>query len=195
MIKVIPTKYDGCQFRSRLEARWAIFFNAANIKYEYEKEGYDLNGEWYLPDFYLPDLKLWFEVKGIFPTEKEINKAKMLANMTQDSCAIAYGQIPNPTKWLEKYRLAWENNTEFDKKDFDILVYDREFKSYEDEMEDIYDKNYTHSENENIFLFCGGCHRASLDYVSNYLGLKCCCKGERMFLDEEPYLKARQVSF
>jgi hypothetical protein len=51
-IKAIQTKYNGYHFRSRLEARWAVFFDTLGIKYLYENEGYDL-GElgWYLPDF------------------------------------------------------------------------------------------------------------------------------------------------
>lgn len=52
MIKNIETEYNGYKFRSRLEARWAVFFDAAGIKYEYEPEGFDLgNGLRYLPDF------------------------------------------------------------------------------------------------------------------------------------------------
>ena len=38
-IEAIPTKYNNYLFRSRLEARWAVFFDAAKIKYEYEVEG------------------------------------------------------------------------------------------------------------------------------------------------------------
>lgn len=73
----IPTIYDGCHFRSRLEARWAVFFNTLGIRWEYEPQGYYVGGmyagqdgledsEWYLPDFYLPDLGTWVEVKGEF---------------------------------------------------------------------------------------------------------------------------------
>lgn len=63
-IKPIQTYYNGYHFRSRLEARWAVFFDAMGIKYEYEKEGYTLsNGEKYLPDFYLPEFYTWAEVK------------------------------------------------------------------------------------------------------------------------------------
>lgn len=63
-IKAIETKYDGYRFRSRLEARWAVFFNELNIDYEYEPEGYKLNdGTLYLPDFYLPKFKIYAEVK------------------------------------------------------------------------------------------------------------------------------------
>lgn len=64
-IKAIETVYNGYRFRSRLEARWARFFDVLGIRYEYEKEGYDLGSDgWYLPDFWLPDLSLWYEVKG-----------------------------------------------------------------------------------------------------------------------------------
>ena len=41
-IKAIETYYKGYRFRSRLEARWAVFFDAAGIKYEYEPEGFGL---------------------------------------------------------------------------------------------------------------------------------------------------------
>lgn len=51
-IKPIETIYNGYKFRSRLEARWAVFFDAMGIKYEYEPEGFRLqDGSCYLPDF------------------------------------------------------------------------------------------------------------------------------------------------
>lgn len=63
-IKAIETEYNGYKFRSRLEARWAVFFDQAGIKYEYEPEGFDLgDGVWYLPDFYLPWFKCYVEIK------------------------------------------------------------------------------------------------------------------------------------
>jgi hypothetical protein len=42
-----PTKYVGVQFRSRLEARWAAFFDLANWQWSYEP--IDLEG--WTPDF------------------------------------------------------------------------------------------------------------------------------------------------
>lgn len=51
-IHAIETIYNGHRFRSRLEARWAVFFDACGIKYEYEPEGFKLeDGTCYLPDF------------------------------------------------------------------------------------------------------------------------------------------------
>ena len=63
-IKAIETEYDGHRFRSRLEARWAVFFNAVGLTYEYEIEGFEMDGTRYLPDFYIPNLNRWFEIKG-----------------------------------------------------------------------------------------------------------------------------------
>ena len=63
-MKVIETEYKDYLFRSRLEARWAVFFDACGIRWEYEPEGIILSdGSWYLPDFYLPDFHCYFEVK------------------------------------------------------------------------------------------------------------------------------------
>jgi hypothetical protein len=47
VIKAIPTVYNGVQFRSRLEAKWAVLFDLLSWKWEYEP--IDLNG--YIPDF------------------------------------------------------------------------------------------------------------------------------------------------
>jgi len=64
-IKAIETQYKGYRFRSRLEARWAVFFDALGLAWEYEKEGYDLgDAGWYLPDFWLPEQEVWVEVKA-----------------------------------------------------------------------------------------------------------------------------------
>lgn len=64
-IEAIPTMYNGYKFRSRTEARWAVFFDSLKIKWIYEPEGINIDGVCYLPDFYLPESKQFFEVKGI----------------------------------------------------------------------------------------------------------------------------------
>lgn len=71
VIKSLPTYYNGIKFRSRLEARWAIFFDELGLSWEYEPEGFELeNGVRYLPDFLIKDLHgrftgdLYIEVKG-----------------------------------------------------------------------------------------------------------------------------------
>lgn len=94
--KVIETVYNGWHFRSRLEARWAMFFDNLDIKYDYEKEGFDLEGQWYLPDFWLSDLECWVEIKGQEPTEEEQNKARLLALYTSYPVHIIYGNIGSP---------------------------------------------------------------------------------------------------
>jgi hypothetical protein len=82
-LKAIQTRYKGYHFRSRLEARWAVFFDALGVPWEYEKEGYDLgDAGYYLPDFWLPTVRgclgaheahqvpamnagVWLEIKGV----------------------------------------------------------------------------------------------------------------------------------
>jgi hypothetical protein len=46
-IKAHPTMFDGVQYRSRLEARWAAFFTL--LKWEFQYEPFDLP-DW-VPDF------------------------------------------------------------------------------------------------------------------------------------------------
>lgn len=46
------TSYNGNHFRSRLEARWAVFFDKLGIGYDYEPELFNLGRAGsYLPDF------------------------------------------------------------------------------------------------------------------------------------------------
>lgn len=60
----IQTQYKGYLFRSRLEARWAVFFDAIGVEWRYETQGYEVDGHRYLPDFWLPAFDAWAEVKG-----------------------------------------------------------------------------------------------------------------------------------
>ena len=80
-IKAIETVYAGYRFRSRLEARWAVFFDSMGWKWEYEPEGFDLPSGWYLPDFkvFYPDgFCHWFECKGDLKGIRETDWKRML---------------------------------------------------------------------------------------------------------------------
>ncbi len=90
MLRAIETEYKGYRFRSRLEARWAVFFDACGVKWEYEPEGFILpDGQYYLPDFLLHDVTfnhagctegndLYVEVKGKM-TAEDADKIKGFA--------------------------------------------------------------------------------------------------------------------
>ena len=86
MLKAINTKYNGYNFRSRLEARWAIYFDQFGVEWLYEHEGYDLDGTYYLPDFYFPKFKMYAEVKPTDFTEDEKQKCVLLAK--QSMCPV-----------------------------------------------------------------------------------------------------------
>lgn len=107
-MKAIQTKYNGCLFRSRLEARWAIFLDALGIKWRYEIEGFDLDGEWYLPDFWLPFpfsephrdgafgvQGYWLEIKPTMPGDREKRLLLTLARQTKHHAYLFYGD-PHP---------------------------------------------------------------------------------------------------
>lgn len=110
----IETRYAGCRFRSRLEARWAVFFDTLGIRWEYEAQGFTvgrrLTAPWsdgdtfpYLPDFWLPDLHLYAEVKGDFADEQEfvrlLDAAAFLSSKGVGGCGegpdlLLLGPIP-----------------------------------------------------------------------------------------------------
>lgn len=96
-LTAIETSYAGRKFRSRTEARWAVFFDAAGIKWDYEKDGFDLGEEGlYLPDFWLPELAAYAEVKGQDFSVLEINRCRKLAKLSGHSVIMLPG-VPAAT--------------------------------------------------------------------------------------------------
>lgn len=95
--RAINTRYKGYNFRSRLEARWAVFFDHLGIRWDYEPEGFELgNGLRYLPDFWLPDVGLWVEVKpGALDTPAR-EKAWRLALNTGHPVFVTHGLPDGP---------------------------------------------------------------------------------------------------
>ncbi len=62
-VKPIETLYNGVTFRSRLEARWAVFFDMWGIEWQYEPEGFETAAGRWVPDFFLPQVSMMVEVK------------------------------------------------------------------------------------------------------------------------------------
>jgi len=90
----IQTKFGGSLFRSRLEARYAVLFQACRLPFEYEREGFLLEGGRflpYLPDFWLPTLGTWLEVKGMLPGARDNAVSQLLVDETRRRVVIACG--------------------------------------------------------------------------------------------------------
>ena len=93
-MKPIETNYKNHKFRSRLEARYAVFFDAIGLKWIYEMEGYILqNGQCYLPDFYLPELDCFVEIKPDSASMEDTEKARIFGK--EKSIALMKGLPSN----------------------------------------------------------------------------------------------------
>jgi hypothetical protein len=96
--KSIETKAFGRLFRSRLEARCAVFLEAMGLRWEYEPEGFELPSGRYLPDFKVCDSKLlsgfyWLECKGGIPTDREVQLARELSGATRAAVMFFNGAM------------------------------------------------------------------------------------------------------
>jgi hypothetical protein len=80
-----------------LEARWAVFFDVLRIRWDYEPEGYVINGTPYLPDFKLlhpNDESTFVEVKGAdvdMFEGKHVQLARGLADQTGSPVILLTG--------------------------------------------------------------------------------------------------------
>lgn len=105
-MRAIETEYKGYLFRSRLEARWAVFFDQLGIRYEYEPEGIVLsNGTYYLPDFCLPEFHCYFEVKrdGVQNMPEGREAVRKICNGSYENewaGMIAFGDPMDDNVWI-----------------------------------------------------------------------------------------------
>ena len=146
-IKPIETNYRGYKFRSRLEARWAVFFDHMEIEFYYEPEGYQLPSGWYLPDFLLKNvnpscvhsdinnLSMWAEVKSIDFSDLEDNLFLELCNETKTNGLYLVGP-PDFKLYYDnfgyEYALDWYSEAQRHK-GFVFVVIDSRF-SVEEEL-------------------------------------------------------------
>jgi hypothetical protein len=116
MIKAIETRYKGYRFRSRLEARWAVFLDSMNCKWFYELQGFNLNGERYLPDFWLPEIEdrpypagtppvagFWLEVKPCPLNDREEGLCRLLSEQSGHVVYAVAGNVGLDEFWCYKF--------------------------------------------------------------------------------------------
>jgi hypothetical protein len=119
-IQAIPTRYAGCHFRSRLEARWAVFFDTLGIRWEYEPQGYvGWNDERYLPDFLLPEVDFEdYECCGIHVEVKSTYDALHRDGVRIGGCIdynatplarglLILGPVPDPSRGWPMHSFLW----------------------------------------------------------------------------------------
>ncbi len=110
-MKAHETHYGGYDFRSRLEAQWAVFFDALGIKWAYEPNSFHTMAGSYLPDFQLIDgkRKIFVEVKPGWPHTQEQNKCIALAQKVDGAMVFfCCGKPGAETIVLVEYRAEYQ---------------------------------------------------------------------------------------
>lgn len=85
------TLYNEYFFRSKLEAKWAVFFDLLHVPYQYEPNAYRCDdGSQYTPDFYLPEAYLRSDryPKGLYLEIKPIEWKQDQAYSTRIASAF-----------------------------------------------------------------------------------------------------------
>lgn len=97
---VLQVAYDGRVFRSKTEARWARCFDALGVAYQHEptvfrfERGHGRVAH-YKPDFYLPELEAWLEIKNEGTRPPDLLacwKAHRLALATSQPVYVFFGE-------------------------------------------------------------------------------------------------------
>lgn len=133
-----PTEYKGLVFRSKLEVRWAFFFDCLKVKWEYESIIYRLRPSLIFPSgkSYLPDFDLGFctaEVKPTNPVGEEL--AKALGTLRPDKPFYFLIGIPGSSKYINIISLKGSMP------DFGIIPIHEAFRVKASAVEDALDLN------------------------------------------------------
>lgn len=113
-----PTSLYGVDFRSRLEARWAIFLTELGIEWRYEPRLWKLGPGsivWYLPDFYLPQAGVWAEVKPTNLNHEALEKVRLLASASGQPvvCLVGWPRMVEQVGYLpsgDQVKFKWRGN-------------------------------------------------------------------------------------
>ena len=116
--RAIPTRYKGCLFRSRNEARWAVFFETMGIRWTHEAEGFPIpNYSGYLPDFYVEPWRSWVEIKSGDPSPEERAKCRFLSDTTNQFVLLLAGE-PYPARYHAFLCVPKDHPWPYDPEDF-----------------------------------------------------------------------------
>ena len=117
-MNAIPTKYRGRNYRSRLEARWAAFFDMVGWTYEYEP--IDFNG--WIPDFAIIGKEVLFvEVKPVFHcAESVFVKAARAIKGTNYQCNEVLLLGCTVFNWMDCVSIGWLGENLLSLPDYDL---------------------------------------------------------------------------
>jgi len=179
MLQAIQTSYAGHLFRSRLEARWAVFFDALKIRWEYEPEGFrQPSGRYYLPEFRLMVMTdgtykpLWAEIKPIGGDQSTLGE--LIAECEPGTRGVMLHDIPDPR------RVAKGN----DYYDYDGLHRWERFRE---------GNGWPRSGCDNYYQFCicPSCGKAGFEFEGRSARIGCgCCDGDRSHTGDDPRIVA-----
>jgi len=163
-LKTLPCKYKEIEYRSKTEARVAEeVFDRHEIKFLYEAETYNFDGELYSPDFYLPEIKTFIEVKGA--TDSDLSKPQKLLKTLQDQWVGTTDQKQYIDSEGNTQNIDALMNWEWDQPFMVIAIFsDGTFKSVDEEG------NHT----DLFFTKCAKCNSWQFIHTSGFYACRKC---------------------
>jgi hypothetical protein len=157
-IKAIETHYQGYRFRSRTEARWAVFFDALGIAYQYEPEGFELpDGTRYLPDFWLPVLGYWIEIK---PPVDGMNVSEKLSQLCKATGKRGFLLVGEPHPFVRGWNESYSSGP---------VMEDRHYLHEQDGWDNYY-----------VWCVCPVCGLVDLQFEGRAARIRCQCIRNRL---------------
>jgi len=130
----VLVELDGITYSSKVEARWAVFINSLGYEFEHERQvfvpdrTYQDGGFLLHPDFWIPEINLWCEIKhDTEGVDEDIYRASLFIDSQYQTCSFLIGPPTNKPFLCYSPSITTENNLEsysiaeiFDKPPSDI---------------------------------------------------------------------------
>ena len=156
-----PTWYNNYLFRSKLEAKWAVFFDRLKIRWTYEPEPFVCSdGSQYTPDFFLPEVYLR-DVKGIYIEIKpegfsdHLYYRRIKSSLEGSNLVVLFGDPITAT--VEAQDSGYNKNSQL--------------QPWED--------------HPMVFMFCDSCRTAKIEFNEGNYYFCPKCKTPLLFIDPE----------
>ena len=173
-VKSKETIYNGYRFRSRLEARWAVFFDKLHITYQYEPEAFVCDdGSQYTPDFFLPNSFMRDkEHKGLYLEIKHFGWNE-----------------PSQRKYIDRISTALETQNLL------LICGDPKDATNTYEMYEGNEQLNPWWDNYMMVICCEKCGALKADFSSEYMYCPCCDGSVNGEKTERAAIAARQFRF
>lgn len=106
MTEQTGVKWGPHQFPSSHIARWAIYFDSLGFKWVYAPGEFEKDGATLRPDFWIPELEAYIELRSESKSEEDVRKCELLRYASKKDVYLIEG-VPDENRYHGRLYSYW----------------------------------------------------------------------------------------